>query len=860
MRGKMTQKHINFSDSIVMKELEKIAIKENLINFEEKIPELKVEASAELKETGDIFVDSITLANSLKEHGFRKQAALLEKRAFEMKIRESDDEEDKYNWWGETGDSLIEDAHRNDKPESLPSSNDYGKIENEVETKRKILETITHQPSGKTSLAYKKKIINEINIIAQEEGAEGGEVVAPDTDKYKGGEVVAPDTDKYSDPNWETMKVQASKVINFGTLAAKEAKMIPSGGIPISKLSKGKDFTPAGKMFIKVTGLDPSYVKKSIILSNLPIIMKIVSGDNPKLYTLGAFNDPNVDATQLANSALFGYGNEIVISKNYPIFVGACKFLDIECNLASKIREIKSLILSLTKAAEGKTPIDTDQDRKIKVKINSILKSLSSDYNRIYKEVRVKYIEKTKLIKDYLNGGALLILKQQIWAASDNLIDGLNSLQPMLVDQLDFLPNDFNQQLDTVIELLNIFTNKLLYSKPLYEVSVKSEEFNEHFESISKNTNNCKLSVSQTRNSLYNYKAFDKSLRLIPNQVKVDIPKMERVRVINDGWLKIRQEAAKISQILPKSDKDKIRTEIKLGDALLKAFENAKNNEPYAHFYKSLPEGLVPKDPRELEATVNKWQTILNNSFKYIQELAKKASRKVNIEKLGTGGEGLGGAGFVPEPASGKKKYVSTGKPQKKLDKTLTYNISKMQEIQQDFVSYVDSQEFIFDAEPDVIETINMAENNLQGTDSDGAWGPRTQTSLESIQKYISVNPKLKNKISDKIYSKQPTSIMSPKEIDRNLKKNITIMVHAQALLGDSKYNKYLSNILKASGFDKIPKVYTVPTKSNKDTFMPDEDGIKISVREISSLKYLKDYLTSKNYSAVSISNVDELK
>ena len=146
----MTYKHIGFSDSIVMKELEKVAYRTNLVQND---PEQE-KVATKLTTTDDLFLDTITLATALRDNGFVKQAEKLEEKVLQYKIASKDD--DKYNWWQETGSSLIDYSHQVDDYEEIPSAKGDGVVENQNEIHKILEDVLKHQPTGKVGSQNKE--------------------------------------------------------------------------------------------------------------------------------------------------------------------------------------------------------------------------------------------------------------------------------------------------------------------------------------------------------------------------------------------------------------------------------------------------------------------------------------------------------------------------------------------------------------------------------------------------------------------------------------------------------------------------------------------------------------------------------
>jgi len=182
----MTYKHIGFSDSIVMKELEKIAREKNLIQAEDPIEQsmLKIASRVEGKgkeinltaSTGDVFDDAILIAAALRNRGFVTQAENLEARAILYKQAyndgerpEPDTEQDKakYGFWSEEGKDLIDAAHEVDSFDKMVSSLDEGFVENINEIQERMIASTNKQPTGNVQAKQaSKKKARDLVILA----------------------------------------------------------------------------------------------------------------------------------------------------------------------------------------------------------------------------------------------------------------------------------------------------------------------------------------------------------------------------------------------------------------------------------------------------------------------------------------------------------------------------------------------------------------------------------------------------------------------------------------------------------------------------------------------------------------------
>lgn len=154
----MTLKHkSNFSDSSVMRELERKEVNKDEYKISlaaRQISQTKSEqmvktASNDLVPTDSLFGDLINLAIGLRERGMVKQAEELEQKVSNYKIAETH----LYHVHDESGDDLLNHAHKDGEVTIAPSSKGYGVIETTQSAAKKIKDIVLKAPTGKTSEA-----------------------------------------------------------------------------------------------------------------------------------------------------------------------------------------------------------------------------------------------------------------------------------------------------------------------------------------------------------------------------------------------------------------------------------------------------------------------------------------------------------------------------------------------------------------------------------------------------------------------------------------------------------------------------------------------------------------------------------
>lgn len=138
----MTLKHIKFSDSAVMRSLERLAIDKGMVKNEEVVKTASV-----VEPSGNLFEDMVRLANGLRSKGFVKEAVELEDKIFNLKQAEVH----LYRVMDEDGEDLLEFAHPEGDVEVAPAQSEYGKVETLLGSHLKMKEVALRDPKGKTA-------------------------------------------------------------------------------------------------------------------------------------------------------------------------------------------------------------------------------------------------------------------------------------------------------------------------------------------------------------------------------------------------------------------------------------------------------------------------------------------------------------------------------------------------------------------------------------------------------------------------------------------------------------------------------------------------------------------------------------
>ncbi len=140
----MTIKHINFSDSPVMRGLERNAIKNK--TFQPKAEEIVKQASLnKYASTNNLYNDMFILASGLRQSGFLKEAEILENKIIICKQADTH----LYRAIDEDGEDLIDFAHPDGSVHISDAKDDNGNIENPLSKHKKIVDIVNKQPTGK---------------------------------------------------------------------------------------------------------------------------------------------------------------------------------------------------------------------------------------------------------------------------------------------------------------------------------------------------------------------------------------------------------------------------------------------------------------------------------------------------------------------------------------------------------------------------------------------------------------------------------------------------------------------------------------------------------------------------------------
>ena len=146
----MSFKTKDFNDSDVMRNFARIAKEKGLVKDKKITKQASVIKT--LEPSGDLLVDISKLAEELRLRGYEKRASDLEKSFLLYKSAE----DDLYGLGDQSLEELVEESHEDSDSEVAEAKDDLGYLENIIEQRKKDLEVINKEPTGKLSEAVNK--------------------------------------------------------------------------------------------------------------------------------------------------------------------------------------------------------------------------------------------------------------------------------------------------------------------------------------------------------------------------------------------------------------------------------------------------------------------------------------------------------------------------------------------------------------------------------------------------------------------------------------------------------------------------------------------------------------------------------
>jgi hypothetical protein len=136
----MIFKHKKLSESVVMREFEKVALAKKMVKVEESV--ITKEASASYQPSNNLIDDMLKLANGLRGRGFEKDASSLEEKVLTYKLAETH----LYRAIDEDAEDMLEFAHPKKDKIVFDAANGDGEIEDTLSQHKKILDIVNKQP------------------------------------------------------------------------------------------------------------------------------------------------------------------------------------------------------------------------------------------------------------------------------------------------------------------------------------------------------------------------------------------------------------------------------------------------------------------------------------------------------------------------------------------------------------------------------------------------------------------------------------------------------------------------------------------------------------------------------------------
>lgn len=795
MAIKVVQKNISLSDSIVMKEYEKIAVKKNLIE-RKNVPQIEKKTSNKLSFTGDVFFDAISLASALREKGFNKQAESLEKTALEYKKAQTE-KANEYTWWKETGDSFLSDAHKADDFTPIPSSNGYGVVEDELEKHKKILNTLVN-PTGKQA-----NIISELNKIAQE----------------------------YRDPQ----KKRSEEMSEFlGLVHSVVSKYDQSIGLLRSFPKPGLKFNSENKnnipAIIQVLGM------KEINERLLSMIDYILTKDGNKL--LGSLDNacanmekaiaasekaPGVPKDKVSlymakdSVAVFNSIAEKLGVPNNSIPIGVQDIALVRNNInvvkrtrdilygeIAKFRQTAQEMSAQKNAAYDKAVSKIHELHRASANLKSIVDKTSADQYLSTEEQAsiMEYINDLDKNMQYLNS----IRRKDI----ESFVSYLVAAFPTGAKKYSQILNEFDKDFEYVVSTSETIKADMKEFGGLLNAPIGAVK------EVVKGFDGWRGNLAQARAILDKIASDDRLLVDFGTQVNI-----------------ARDASQKIGQMLDVSGN--IDDSNTFGD-LIAALRNIEG----------ISKRDAPANPRELLATTGYVLDLANriNQEVYGKKAASIIPRTItktadligNLESVSGGGKPQGPVQTRSPRAPSGGRTTTPAKSQKTKQ-----IIAMMQQRCVEFASYMYNRS---EGDPKMkelaAEVMNTAKKQFQGANPDGVWGDNTKNALTAAKKYIETDPDLKS-ISAPIMSQYPAG-----ESDANIisiaEKNISYLNKALALAGNPLYTKYLD--IGDLIYDRLPKTIEDNLLEAEVNFIP------LKSENLVNLYVLKRYLEANGFEA----------
>lgn len=133
--------HKKLSESVVMREFEKVAIAKKMVKVSEE-PVITKEASASYQPSNNLIDDMLKLATGLRDRGFEKDASSLEEKVLTYKLAETH----LYRAIDEDAEDMLEFAHPKKDKIVFDAANGDGEVEDTLSQHKKIIDIVNKQP------------------------------------------------------------------------------------------------------------------------------------------------------------------------------------------------------------------------------------------------------------------------------------------------------------------------------------------------------------------------------------------------------------------------------------------------------------------------------------------------------------------------------------------------------------------------------------------------------------------------------------------------------------------------------------------------------------------------------------------
>ena len=834
-------KHISFSESIVMHELEKIARDKNLIEEDLFIPTLKKKASNKLVESDDLFVDTLSLASALRDKGFMKQAASLEEKAILFKQAYNNGEQpveerverEKYLYNTGLGTGILENAHQVLDLPKLQSTINEGHIETIEEINKIMVDSTKKAPTGKlgqndfsrnlvalAEAALNKKAQDGSSQNAGEGPATVAPAKAPTAKDYvtgAGGSVGGGSTNV--DESKITPGAAASTSINPGSSSTQDPDQI-NKNIDTEIISANQDFNTTVQNFTKLSQAALG-VQNFLGTSDDDIIKSIYTRASKKDDIASFYYEtiaPKISQEVGADFAAFY--NQYSRVMNSLQAQGLSNFQASEQNINAVLNlpaDIKSLF-----GMQNLTLNEFNQDVG---RQKGIIEGINSKIN----EFSAKYKKALELIK---NGQSVYVkgLSAKISPYLLNLNESLKEIKE--INTKDYL------------NIINSLTKQEVAIKALGSGSPKLIELILLLGAVAGNNaaiNSSYINIGATHTALKDkiqQHPLGKALWSRPvNQT--DTQRMTEA-IANYNLAKEALKTANLDDVL--SVTQEVEANIKEAQQILSAISSSSN---YFELFKNLG-SVQTVSPRttasSIDALINSHVNMAKKNLSDAKSFKQASLNTPFVKKADP--KDIKPSSVTPKTTG--VGQVSPGTKSIKSDevKGMQLHCQQVGEQIRNFLAgngnFVLNGQTINKKTPgvDLKGIDNTAKQTNQGADKDGTWGPATESSLTKINSLMKIAG-----ITD-CYAKRPLAGESEKTINTRAAENSKLLMQLLIAINPREYAQYSESAFANRYLDKLPLIITKDDKIDKE----DDTGIILKFTHFNSLYSLKNYLQSKTF------------